>query len=204
MKAIDGVLENDEVSPDFASQVYGLMIDAGNNLAAACLKLEQYMNAENACIAVLSVSPENQKALYRAGISAMNQTKFKEARLALDKLLSLDSDNVAAKKQLRELAKRELKYREAEKALFKTMGQSMFSESRGPASESSPPSAVAAPPESSVEPECLPQAPANPAPEMSTGNWIPLSLAIILLIVAFYVVASSGHSSQAAVGSHDL
>lgn len=208
MKAIDGVLEGGgEVSSDFTNQVYGLMVDAGNNLAASCLKLKQYLNAENACIAVLSVSPENHKALYRAGISAMNQTKFKEARLALEKLLSLDADNVAAKKQLRELGRRESKYREDEKALFKTMGQSMFSKSSRSAAEASPPSVAAPPPppESNVEPEGLPQPLANQAPGVDTRNrWMPLSIAVVSLLTgAFYVVAFSGRSSRAAVGSQD-
>jgi len=207
LKAIDGVLEGGEVSSDFTSQVYGLMVDAGNNLAASCLKLKQYLNAENACIAVLSVSPENHKALYRAGISAMNQTKFKEARLALEKLLSLDVDNVAAKKQLRELGRRESKYREDEKALFKTMGQSMFSESSRSAAEASPPTVAAPPPppESNVEPEGLPPPLADQTTGMDTRNrWMLISFAVVLLTGAFYVVAFSGRSSQAAVGSQDL
>lgn len=200
MKAIDGILENED-SKDVASQVLGLMVDAGNNLAACYLKLELFPKAEDACIAVLTVSPENQKALYRAGMSAMQQTKFKESRLALEKLLSLDPDNAAAKKQLRELAKREVKYREAERALFRTMGQSMFNGGKGAAA---PPPLAQTALESAEKAESPLQPPAPPKAESKVGNrWAALGIALVLLAGAILVLTTN-HDSATASESGDL
>jgi tetratricopeptide (TPR) repeat protein len=200
LKAIDGTLESED-SKDVASQVLSLMVDAGNNLAACYLKLELFPKAEDACIAVLTVSPDNQKALYRAGISAMQQTKFNESRLALEKLLSIDPENAAAKKQLRELAKRETKYREAERALFKTMGQSMFYDGKGAAA---PPLRAEAASESTEKAESPPKSPASPKAERKVAHgWAALGIALVLIVGAILVLTTN-HDTEASSESKDL
>jgi len=129
LKAVDGMIGGDAGDGEGRADldaVAKLMVDCGNNLAAAYIKLGQFAKAEGACVAVLSGDPANVKALYRAGTAAMEQTKYLEARLALDRLLGLDPESGPAKALGRELTKREKKYRAKEQLMMKQMGAKLF------------------------------------------------------------------------------
>ena len=142
LKAVDGllgVLEEKEALETVAR----LIIDCGNNLAFTYIKLGNHAKAEAACISVLQGDPSNPKALYRAGVAAMHQTKFVEARLALQKLLALEPENVSCKTQLRELARREKKYKEKEKKVASRMSAAMFGDDASGHAESKEPAAIA-------------------------------------------------------------
>ena len=126
LKALDGLAADiDPEDPQFAVAVK-LMIDCGNNLAMAYIKLSDYKKAEGACIAVLQIEGGNLKALHRAGIAARMQDKFKESHLAFEKLLSLDPGNRAAERELLALRRREKEYHAKEAKMMKQMGALMF------------------------------------------------------------------------------
>ena len=127
LKALDG-LTADMLHEDSSKVVatVKLMIDCGNNIAAAHLKLRDYKKAESACVAVLEIDGDNIKALHRAGIAARMQDKFKESHLAFGKLLSLDPGNRAAEREFLALRRREKEYNAKEANMMKQMGALML------------------------------------------------------------------------------
>jgi len=128
-QTVEGGTQDGGESVDISDQydnILKLMIDCGCNIAAAYLKLNEYNKAENACIAVLQCDAFNIKALYRGGVSAMYQSKYLESKLAFNKILSIDPNNIETKKKLIELNKKELLYLKKEKQIAQKMGANMF------------------------------------------------------------------------------
>ena len=122
LKAVDGALSEAEPGDEQAA-ILKLMIDGGNNLAAVFIKQGEHAKAEGACIAVLEADPDNLKALYRAGVAAMHQTKYEESRLAFSRLLCLDPENREGGRQYREMRAREKQYHDKEKRMAARMSQ---------------------------------------------------------------------------------
>lgn len=125
LKALDGILADFSATDDTATTIK-LMVDCGNNLAMAYIKLSEYKQAENACIAVLQLDEDNVKALYRVGIVAYMQDKFKEAHLAFQKVFAIDPQNKAARLEYLALRRREKEYLAKESKMMKQMGAHMF------------------------------------------------------------------------------
>uniref|UniRef100_A0A7S2REJ1 peptidylprolyl isomerase n=1 Tax=Rhizochromulina marina TaxID=1034831 RepID=A0A7S2REJ1_9STRA len=127
LKALEGAEnEEDAAEPDTAGHIHSLLVDCGNNLALAHLRLDDPKKAEDACIAVLSLDPANVKALYRAGVATKLMGRYDEARLALDRALELDPSNKAVVKELRNLQAKRLEYRQKDARIAQAMGAKLF------------------------------------------------------------------------------
>ncbi|CAH3148068.1 unnamed protein product [Pocillopora meandrina] len=82
------------------------------NLSACQGKLGQYDFVALNCTKVLSLWPENIKALYRRGQAFVILNEFEKARGDLEKALTLDPSNRAVQCQLRILTEKERKHDE--------------------------------------------------------------------------------------------
>uniref|UniRef100_A0A4W5N8V7 FKBP prolyl isomerase 16 n=1 Tax=Hucho hucho TaxID=62062 RepID=A0A4W5N8V7_9TELE len=78
-----------------------------NNLAAAQLKLEQYDDALHTSRDVLSLDPQNVKALFRAGKLLSDKSEYEEAKEILKKALKLEPSTKAIHVELSKLVKRQ-------------------------------------------------------------------------------------------------
>uniref|UniRef100_A0A8P4KGI3 peptidylprolyl isomerase n=1 Tax=Dicentrarchus labrax TaxID=13489 RepID=A0A8P4KGI3_DICLA len=78
-----------------------------NNLAAAQLKLEQYDEALHTSRDVLTLEPNNVKALFRAGKLLSDKGEYKEAMEVLKKALKLEPATKAIHVELSKLVKRQ-------------------------------------------------------------------------------------------------
>nr|XP_046249040.1 FKBP prolyl isomerase 16 [Scatophagus argus] len=78
-----------------------------NNLAAAQLKLEQYSEALHTSRDVLTLEPNNVKALFRAGKLLSDKGEYKEAMEVLKKALKLEPATKAIHVELSKLVKRQ-------------------------------------------------------------------------------------------------
>ncbi|KAM7003059.1 FKBP prolyl isomerase 16 [Tautogolabrus adspersus] len=78
-----------------------------NNLAAAQLKLEQYDDALQTSQDVLTLEPNNVKALFRAGKLLSDKGEYKEAMEVLKKALKLEPTTKAIHAELSKLVKRQ-------------------------------------------------------------------------------------------------
>uniref|UniRef100_A0A8C7VSL9 peptidylprolyl isomerase n=1 Tax=Oncorhynchus mykiss TaxID=8022 RepID=A0A8C7VSL9_ONCMY len=78
-----------------------------NNLAAAQLKLEQYDDALHTSRDVLSLDPQNVKALFRTGKLLSDKSEYGEAMEILKKALKLEPSTKAIHVELSKLVKRQ-------------------------------------------------------------------------------------------------
>ncbi|XP_024235293.1 peptidyl-prolyl cis-trans isomerase FKBP8 [Oncorhynchus tshawytscha] len=78
-----------------------------NNLAAAQLKLEQYDDALHTSRDVLSLDPQNVKALFRTGKLLSDKSEYVEAMEILKKALKLEPSTKAIHVELSKLVKRQ-------------------------------------------------------------------------------------------------
>ncbi|XP_010899928.2 peptidyl-prolyl cis-trans isomerase FKBP8 [Esox lucius] len=78
-----------------------------NNLAAAQLKLEQYDDALHTSRDVLSLDPQNVKALFRTGKLLSDKNEYQEAMELLKKALKLEPSTKAIHAELSKLVKRQ-------------------------------------------------------------------------------------------------
>lgn len=88
------------------------------NNALACLKIGVYKGAIDSANIVLKNDKNNVKAIYRRGCAYLNQHSFDEAKQDLTKVLELEPENVAAKKELVMLVKLRKEWKEKEKSSF--------------------------------------------------------------------------------------
>ena len=88
------------------------------NNALACLKVGSYKNAIESSNFALKHDKDNIKALFRRGSAYIQQHSFDEAKVDLTRVLELDPDNAAAKKELAVMIKLRKEYKEKEKTSF--------------------------------------------------------------------------------------
>jgi len=89
-----------------------------SNNAMACLKVGNYKNAIESSNFVLKHDQNNVKALFRRGSAYLQQHSFDEAKSDFTKVLEIDQQNTAAKKELASLVKLRKEYKEKEKSSF--------------------------------------------------------------------------------------
>ncbi|KAM9352080.1 FKBP prolyl isomerase 16 [Symphorus nematophorus] len=96
----DGVKAEEEEVQDYR-------VKCLNNLAAAQLKLEQYDDALHTSRDVLTLEPNNVKALFRTGKLLSDKGEYKEAMEVLKKALKLEPATKAIHVELSKLVKRQ-------------------------------------------------------------------------------------------------
>ncbi len=106
------------------------LVDCGNNLAAARLKLGKLPGAMEAVVNVLSLQPDNLKALYRAGIIATLQDKFEEASVALSQAAAVREDDCDVRRAQANLLARKRIYNRAKEGMERRMGKSLINDSQ--------------------------------------------------------------------------
>nr|XP_046164016.1 peptidyl-prolyl cis-trans isomerase FKBP8-like isoform X3 [Oncorhynchus gorbuscha] len=97
----DVLLEGEE------EEVQDYRVKCLNNLAAAQLKLEQYDDALHTSRDVLSLDPQNVKALFRTGKLLSDKSEYQEAMEILKKALKLEPSTKAIHVELSKLVKRQ-------------------------------------------------------------------------------------------------
>ena len=83
-----------------AKEAQALMISLYSNLAMVTLKLGDFKACVQNCTLVLSKDPANIKALFRRGCARHKEGKLEEAKDDLEKLLQMEPENAAGKKEL--------------------------------------------------------------------------------------------------------
>merc|ERR1711871_27892 len=104
-----------------AKETQALMISLYGNLAMVSLKLRDFKACAQNCNLVLSKDPVNIKALFRRGCVRHKEGKLEEAKDDLEKLLQIEPDNAAGKKELISLNKSMKDQRVKDKAAFGAM-----------------------------------------------------------------------------------
>lgn len=69
--------------------LFRLQIDTGNNLSAALYQRGEWRKAQDTCATVLTLAPNNVKALHKTGRICMQLNDWLEARIALEKALAI-------------------------------------------------------------------------------------------------------------------
>ena len=107
---------------DYEKEIFSLQSTLMLNLAACQLKFQQYPLVVRNCTRVLSMEPENVKALYRRGQALTMMNDFDGAREDLTKAKKLEPSNRAIDEQLKLLESRQqahdTKYKDALKTMF--------------------------------------------------------------------------------------
>ncbi len=106
------------------------LIDCSNNLAAARLKLGNLSGGMEVLVHVLSLQPDNPKALYRAGVIATLQDKFEEASVALSRAAAIVKDDYEVRRAQENLLARKKQYNHAKESMERRMGKSLINESQ--------------------------------------------------------------------------
>ena len=129
------LIETEELSQRYIEEVD---VPCASNLALCYLKPGQYGYAVQYASRVLSLYPDNTKALFRRGKAYLAQGKHEEASEDLKRAYALcdgkDSSIVAA---LRELRERKVAYEEKSKQMFQQMVNNPRSEDPEPQNKSS-------------------------------------------------------------------
>ncbi len=108
------------------SQVKTLLISLNGNMTMTLIKNGDWLAAKETASAVLALDAKNIKALYRRGCAYHKMDALDEAQSDLNKVLSLDDTNAAAKKELALVKKAAKDFEKKESAVFKSAGRSMF------------------------------------------------------------------------------
>ncbi|KAK3102228.1 hypothetical protein FSP39_009756 [Pinctada imbricata] len=98
-----------------------------NNRALAYLKEKEWMRAETDCNKVLTLEPDNIKALLRRGSAYKGKKEYSKALVDFQRVLELEPANKRAEELIEELKKDEKKY-EREKEEKKEKGKRMVIE----------------------------------------------------------------------------
>uniref|UniRef100_A0A8C4ESB7 peptidylprolyl isomerase n=1 Tax=Dicentrarchus labrax TaxID=13489 RepID=A0A8C4ESB7_DICLA len=104
--ALDMLTTRSKGTPE-EEEVQDYRVKCLNNLAAAQLKLEQYDEALHTSRDVLTLEPNNVKALFRAGKLLSDKGEYKEAMEVLKKALKLEPATKAIHVELSKLVKRQ-------------------------------------------------------------------------------------------------
>ena len=124
MKAVD--FDSYDASSDSRAKAVQTVLDSGNNLTLALMKMEQWAKAKEACIHVLQVDGGNLKALFRASQIAMTQHNHEEAAAALKRARQLHPDCEEVCVQQKLLDKKKQAYLQKEKRMSAKMGGFML------------------------------------------------------------------------------
>uniref|UniRef100_A0A7S1J0N4 peptidylprolyl isomerase n=1 Tax=Eutreptiella gymnastica TaxID=73025 RepID=A0A7S1J0N4_9EUGL len=141
----------DEEGPD----VHVLRVDCLNNQVPCHAKMEEWNKAKQACVDVLQLDPNNVKALYRAGESAMALADWDEAEMAWKEALKLDPEGkaVSAASALGKLNKKRIEHERREKKAYAGKFNKVLTTPD-----------LTPPPEPTPNPEPTPQLTSDPTP----------------------------------------
>eukprot|EP00667_Euglena_gracilis_P019017 EG_transcript_20305 len=103
---------------DDSPEATALVVDCHNNSAAVLAKQEQWNKAKEACVAALSLDPDNLRALERAADVAMSLADWEEAEMAWQRALEVDPDCKFAQQGLARLAKKRSDFKKKEREMF--------------------------------------------------------------------------------------
>ncbi len=106
------------------------LVDCGNNLAAAQMKLSKLPAAMEAVVGVLALQPDNPKALYRAGVIATLQDKFEEASVALSRAAIVVGNDCEVRRAQANLLARKTRYNRVKGGMERRMGESLVNGSQ--------------------------------------------------------------------------
>jgi len=99
-------------------QIKPLMVQCGNNKVSTLVKLSKTYEGKEAAIKVLSVDPDNFKALIWRGTLALTQNEFEESLEALTNAQKVKPDSALVRKRIKELKDKQSEFKKKEKALF--------------------------------------------------------------------------------------
>jgi tetratricopeptide (TPR) repeat protein len=112
-----------DITPEKVQEMKSLFISLHGNTSMVYLKEENWTQVIKSTEEILKDEPENIKALYRRAVAHHRTGGYEESRDGLNRVLSLDSSNTAAKKELVEV----LKSLKEQKRKEKNAMSSMFS-----------------------------------------------------------------------------
>lgn len=103
-----------------------IYVDCGNNVVFALMKMDEWIKAERASCDVLTVAPDNQKALYRAIQVSLHLSKYDEAKVAIKYALDQWPRSKDFRDLYEQLREHKRKYKERKAKMAATMSASLF------------------------------------------------------------------------------
>lgn len=103
-----------------------IYVDCGNNMVFALMKMDDWLKAEKAVCDVLTVAPQQKKALYRATQIALHLSKWKEAHAALTIALELWPRSKEFRDLYETLREHKKNYRERKAKMSAKMSKKLF------------------------------------------------------------------------------
>uniref|UniRef100_A0A7S3JX45 peptidylprolyl isomerase n=1 Tax=Aureoumbra lagunensis TaxID=44058 RepID=A0A7S3JX45_9STRA len=120
-----------------------LYVDCGNNLVIALIKLDEWLKSERAVCDVLTVAPENKKALYRAIQISLHLSKWPESQAALQIAIEKWPNSIPFREQYKTLQEHKRKYKQRKSKISAQMSKQLITPSSASSSSAlSTPSAT--------------------------------------------------------------
>lgn len=110
-----------DASDSDKDKINSIKVSCNNNLAACKIKTKDFSSAIVHCNKALDVDENNAKAYFRMGQAYALRGDFKEAKENLLRAEKLNPDDVAIKKELQNVAKKEAEYKKKDREMAKKM-----------------------------------------------------------------------------------
>ena len=112
---------NLKITKEKIEEYKGLSISLYGNKSMVLFKEENWIQVISSTEEVLNEEPNNVKALYRRAVAYHRIGNYEESKQGLNRVLALDSNNNAAKKELNELTKTIKEQKQKEKNVMSSM-----------------------------------------------------------------------------------
>jgi tetratricopeptide (TPR) repeat protein len=118
------LLKPHEATFDASHETATLLLSLHGNLAMVCLKVKDNNGAITHASKVLEKDASNVKSIFRRACAYHVECKFDEAKIDLQRLLEIDPENIAAKKELLAV-NRSMKERNAKGKIYMKVDHSL-------------------------------------------------------------------------------
>jgi tetratricopeptide (TPR) repeat protein len=115
--------EADIVNNTRDKDIWTAYLSCLNNLSACHISNQEYLKAKEVCIKVLTMDPNNIKALLRAARASLGLSSFEESQKCLETVLQIEPDNKLALQEKNKLLKAQRDYKQQQKEMGRNIAK---------------------------------------------------------------------------------